>query len=194
MPRPRTTSLAGTSVVRRSSIACPALSQIPVTISTVLRSNSLCTCGVSPISAITAAASLLRSRVWASTSANSHSTPTVDRADPAKSIRLLSGADNTAGDPLTGVASIQCGLVGGRGAVGQLVALLRDVGEVVGLLVDHDRRLGACLQVLCGEGVGGRHQLGGAVLAHLQRGEVAAGGMPAVAGRLEMPSGGVEVA
>ena len=48
-------------------------------------------------------------------------------------------------------------------------------------------------QVLCGERVGGRHQLGGAVLPHLQRREVTAGGMAAVAGHLEMRSGGVEV-
>src|SRR6188472_349891 len=194
MPRSRTTRRAGSRVDRRSAIASPALSQIPVTTSTVLRSNSLCTRGFSPISAITAAASLLRSRVSASTSANSHSTPTVGRAEPAKSIRLLSGADNTARDPLPGVASSQGGLVRRRGAVGLLVALRWDVGEVVGLLVDDDRRLGPCLQVLRGEGVGGGHQLGGAVLAHLQRREVAAGGMLAVARRLEMPARGVEVA
>ena len=48
-------------------------------------------------------------------------------------------------------------------------------------------------QFLGGERVGGRHQLGGAVLAHLQRREVTAGGMPGVAGHLEMRSGGVEV-
>src|SRR4029078_13162479 len=177
MPRLRTISLAGTSVVRKSSIACPALSQIPVTISTVFRSNSLWTRGFSPISAITAAASLLRSRVSASTSANSHSTPTVGRAVPAKSILLLSGADNTARDQLPGVASSHGGLVWRRGALGLLVALRWDVGEVVGLLVDDDRRLGPRLQVLRGKGVGGGHQLGGAVLAHLQRREVAAGGM-----------------
>src|SRR6478735_2542245 len=194
MPRSRTTRRAGSRVDRRSAIASPALSQIPVTTSTVLRSNSLCTRGFSPISAITAAASLLRSRVSASTSANSHSTPTVGRAEPAKSIRLLSGTDNTARDPLPGVASSQCGLVRGRGAVGLLVALRRDVGEVVGLLVDDDRRLGPCQEVLRGECVGGGHQLGGAVLAHLQRREVAAGGMLTVAGHLEMRPCGVEVA
>src|SRR3954462_14208933 len=194
MPRSRTMRRAGSRLDRRSSIACPALSQIPVTTSTVLRSNSLCTRGFSPISAITAAASLLRSRVSASTSANSHSTPTVGRAEPAKSIRLLSGADDTARDPLPGVASGHGGLVWRRGAVRLLVALRRDVGEVVGLLVNDDRRLGPRLQVLRSEGVGGGHQLGGAVLAHLQRREVAAGGMPTVAGRLEMPAGGIEVA
>ena len=83
---------------------------------------------------------------------------------------------------------------GRRGAVDLLVALRRDVGEVVGLLVNDDRRLGAREQILGGEGVGGRHQLGGAVLAHLQRRQVAAGRMPAVAWHLEMPTGGVEVA
>src|SRR5688572_13117868 len=157
MPRPRTTSLAGTSVVRRSSIACPALSQIPVTISTVLRSNSLCTWGFSPISAITVAASLLRSRVSASTSANSHSTPTVGRGDPAKSMRLLTGADNTAGHALSGVAGSQGDSVGWRGAVDLLVALRRDVGEVVRLLVDDDRRFCTGEQLFGGETVRGRH-------------------------------------
>ena len=49
-------------------------------------------------------------------------------------------------------------------------------------------------QILRGERVGGRHQLRGAVLAHLQRRQVAAGGMAAVAGHLEMRAGGVEVA
>src|ERR1700754_3229562 len=136
---------------------------MPVTTSTVLRSNSLCTRGFSPISAITAAASLLRSRVSESTSANSHSTPTVGRADPAKSMCLLTGADNTARDPLSGVASGQGHLVRRRSAVDLLVALRRDVREVVGLLVDDDRRLRARLQILGGERVGRRHQLGGAV-------------------------------
>src|SRR3954469_2272312 len=194
MPRLRTTRRAGRRVDRRSSIAWPAFSQIPVTTSTVLRSNSLWTRGFSPSSAITAAASLPRSRGSGSTRANSHSTPTVGRGEPAKSIRLLSGTDNTARDPLPGVASSQGCLVRRRRAVGLLVALRRDVGEVVGLLVDDDRRLGPRLQVLCGEGVGGGHQLCGAVLTHLQRREIAAGGMPTVAGRLEMPAGGIEVA
>src|SRR5690349_15506215 len=193
MPRLWTTSLAGSSVVRRSSMACPAFSQMPVTTSTVLRSNSLCTRGFSPISAITAAASLLRSRVSASTSANSHSTPTVGRGDPAKSMRLLSGADNTARDPLSGVAGGQRGLVRRRSAVDLLVALRWDVGEVVGLLVDDDRRLRAGLQVLRGERVGGGDQLRGAVFAHLKRGQVAAGRMAAVPRGLEMRSRGLEV-
>src|SRR6476469_6552217 len=164
MPRSRTTRRAGSSVDRRSSIASPAVSQMPVTTSTVLRSNSLCTRGFSPISAITAAASLLRSRVTASTRANSHSTPTVGFADPAKSIRLLAGTDDTAGDPLSGIASGERGLVGRRSAVDLLVALRRDVGEVVRLLVDDDRRLGSREQVVGGERVCGGDQLRGAVL------------------------------
>ena len=49
-------------------------------------------------------------------------------------------------------------------------------------------------QVLGGERVGRRHQHRGAVLADLQRGQVAAGGVAAVAGHLEMRTGGVEVA
>ena len=146
----------------RSDRPSPAalFSQMPVTISTVLRSNSLCTCGFSPSSAITAAASLLRSRVSASTSANSHSTPTVGRCEPAKSMCPASPAagDDTARDPLAGVAGGHGGLVRRRGAVDLLVALRRDVGEVVGLLVDDDRGLRAGQQVFRGERVGGRHQ------------------------------------
>src|SRR4051794_2605759 len=164
MPRSRTILRAGASVARRSSIASAELSQIPVTISTVLRSNSLWTCGLSPISAITAAASLLSSRVSGSTSANSHSTPMVGRADPLKSIRWgrgptvdSLGGNDTARHPLTGVAGGHRRLVGAGGAVDLLVALRRDVGEVVGLLVDDDGRLGAGLQIGCGEGVGGGH-------------------------------------
>src|SRR5580704_8037374 len=84
---------------------------MPVTISTVLRSNSLCTRGFSPISANTAVASLLRSRVWASTRANSHSTPSVGRGEDAKFTLIavpLSGdeltrTDHTARHPLAGV-------------------------------------------------------------------------------------------
>src|SRR5262245_51112271 len=167
MPRLCTIWRTGASVDRRSSMASPVLWHMPVTISTVLRSNSLCTCGFSPISAITVAASLDRSRVSASTSANSHSTPTVGRADPAKSIRLLTGADNTAGHALSGVAGCHGGLVWRRRAVGLLVALGRNVGEVVRLLVDDDRGLGAAEQICGGERVGRRHEHRGAVLAHL---------------------------
>ena len=61
IPRSRTTSRVEVRVDRRSSIAEATVSQMPVTISMVLRSSSLCTCGLSPISAITAAASLDRS-------------------------------------------------------------------------------------------------------------------------------------
>src|SRR6476661_7314264 len=183
------------SVPRRSSIAAPALSQMPVTTSTVLRSNSLCTCGVSPISAITPAASLARSRVSGSTSANSHSTPTVGRCDRLKAMwsgrspagALRAGYD-TAGDPLAGVAGVHGGFVRTRGAVDLLVALGRDVGEVVGLLVDDERRLRAPEQVFRGERVGGGDQHRRAVLTHLQGGQVTAGGMAAVAGHLEMPT------
>src|SRR3954466_5111011 len=170
-------------------MACPALSQMPVTISTVLRSNSLCTRGFSPISAITVAASLLRSRVMASTSANSHSTPTVGRYEPAKSMRRLTGSDNTAGHAFSGVTGGQGGLVRRRvAAVHLLVALRRDVGEVVRLLVDDDRRLRAAEQILSRERVGRRHQLRGTVPTHLQRGQVTAGGVHGVAGFLKMPT------
>src|SRR6195952_6162421 len=142
MPRSRTILRAGASVARRSSIASAELSQIPVTTSTVLRSNSLCTCGLSPISAMTAAASLLSSRVSGSTSANSHSTPIVGRADPLKSMRCgrecdvvsLSGYD-PARHPLAGIAGGHRHLVGSGRAVDLLVALRWNVGEVVGLLV-----------------------------------------------------------
>src|SRR6185437_9576989 len=119
----------------------------------------------SPISAITAAASLLSSRVTGSTSANSHSTPMVGRGDPAKSIlaglvtavALLSGYD-TARHPLAGVTGGHRRLVGAGRAVDLLVALRRDVAEVVGLLVDDDGRLLACEQVRRGERIGGGDQ------------------------------------
>ena len=52
----------------------------------------------------------------------------------------------------------------------------------------------AAEQFLGGEGVGRRHQLRRAVLAHLQRRQVAAGGMAAVARHLEVAARGVEVA
>src|ERR1700712_4322103 len=113
---------------------------MPVTTSTVLRSNSLCTRGLSPISAITAAASLLSSRVTGSTRANSHSTPIVGSAEPLKSIRWgraptvsSLGRDDTARHPLAGVTGGHRHFVGSRGAVHLLIALRRDVGEVVGL-------------------------------------------------------------
>src|ERR1700682_1846627 len=168
MPRSLATLRAVSSVERRSAIASPVVSQMSLTISTVLRSNSLCTCGFSPISAITVAASLLRSRVSASTRANSHSTPTVGRGEPAKSIRRLAGTDNTARHTLAGVAGGQRGLVRRRGSVDLLVALRRDVGEVVRLLVDDDRRLGAGEQIRGGERVGSGYQHRRAVAAHLQ--------------------------
>src|SRR5699024_6648474 len=122
----------------RSSIACAVQSQTPLTISTVFRSNSLCTRGFSPTSAMTSAASLLRSRVCASTSANSHSTPTVGRGEPTKSILaadlpggLLAGTDHTARNPLAGVSGGHRGLIGAGCAVDLRVALRRDIGEVV---------------------------------------------------------------
>src|SRR5579884_1824066 len=165
MPRSRTILRAVRKVQRRSSIACPVQSQIPLTISTVLRSNSLCTLGFSPISAMTAVASLLRSRVCASTSANSHSTPTVGRGDRAKSMRAaallagkLAGTDDTARHPLAGVAGGHGHGIGTGCAVDLCVALRGDVGEVVGAGVNDDRRLGAGDQVLLGERVGGSHQ------------------------------------
>src|SRR5690349_630616 len=116
---------------------------MPVTISTVLRNSSLCTRGLfSPSSSMTSVATLLTSRVTASTSANSHSTPRVGRGEPAKSMWLLAGADNTAGHALSSVPGGQSGLIWRRVAVDLLVALRRDVGEVVRLLVDDDRGLG----------------------------------------------------
>src|SRR5947199_1148485 len=197
MPRSRTIRRAGRSVWRRSSIACAVQSQMPLTTSTVLRSNSLCTRGFSPISAMTAVASWLRSRVCASTSANYHSTPMVGRGDGAKSIRALArsaGTDDTARHPLTGVTGGHRHLVGARRSVGLVVAIRRDVGEVVGTRVDHDRGLLAGRQVFLGEGVRGGHQHPDAVLADLKRRQVAAGGLARVPGRLEMRAGGQEVA
>src|SRR5690349_23932460 len=132
MPRSRAIRRTGTRVSCRSVIASGTVSQMPVTTSTVLRSNSLCTCSVSPISAITAAASLLRSRVTGSTSANSHSTPTVGRGDPAKSMRLLFRGEDTAGYPAAGITGGQRLLVGAGGSIDLLVLLWRDVAEVVG--------------------------------------------------------------
>src|SRR5262245_27504274 len=175
MPRSRTILRAVDSVDRRSSIACGTESQMPVTISTVLRSNSLWTCGLfSPSSTITSAASLLRSRVSASTSANSHSTPRVGRGEAAKSMWLLAGADNTARHALSGIAGGQGFGVGRGRAVHLLVALRRNVGEVVRLLVDDDRGLGTGEQIRSGECIGRRHQLRAAVLTDLQRSQVAA--------------------
>src|ERR1700737_275970 len=172
MPWPRTISRAVRSVLRRSSMACGVVSQMPVTNSTVLRSNSLCTRGFSPISAMTVAASLLRSRVCASTRANSHSTPTVGRGDAAKSMRRrasgLLAVDFTAGNPLAGVAGSDRLLVGSRCATVDLgVLLIRDIGEVVHLLVDDDRGSLTGEQVVIGKCVGGGQHHGRAVVAHL---------------------------
>src|SRR6185312_15804235 len=193
MPCPRTIWRPGRSVARRSSIASAVVSHIPVTNSTVLRSNSLCTQGFSPISAITVAASLLRSRVSASTSANSHSTPTVGRGDAAKSIRrfasgLLAGND-TASHPLAGVAGGHRFRIRARGTVTLGVAV-GDVGEVVRLVVDDDRGARPRQQLLGGECFGGGDQLRGTVGSHLKRREIAARGLNRVAGRLEVRTGG----
>src|SRR6476659_6496953 len=152
MPRSRTIGRTVASVARRSSIASGTESHMPVTISTVLRNSSLCTRGLfSPSSSMTSAATLLTSRVSASTIANSHSTPRVGRGEPAKSMWLLAGADDTARHALSGIAGVHCGLVRRWVAVDLLVALRRDVGEVVRLLVDDDRGPGATRQVLRGE-------------------------------------------
>src|SRR6202011_3194052 len=192
MPWPRTISRAVRSVLRRSSMACGVVSQMPVTNSTVLRSNSLCTRGFSPISAMTVAASLLRSRVCASTRANSHSTPTVGRGDAAKSMRRrasgLLAVDFTAGNPLAGVAGSDRLLVGSRCATIDLgVLLIRDIGEVVHLLVDDDRGSLTGEQVVVGKCVGGGQHHGRAVVAHLQRGQITTGGvLIGMAGPLEM--------
>src|ERR1700761_4334445 len=192
MPRSRTTRRAGPRVVRRSSIASAVDSQMPLTTSTVLRSNSLWTRGFSPISAITAVASLLRSRLIASTRANSHSTPMVGRDERAKSIcvfvrvtveldgslaGILAGINDTAGHSLAGVTGVHRRLVGNGSPVDAAVALLRDIAEVIRAGVNDDRGLVAAEQVLHGEGVRRRHQSPGAVLAHLQRSQVAAGGL-----------------
>src|ERR1700739_1097244 len=197
MPRSRTIRRAGVSVSRKSSIACLVQSHTPLTTSTVLRSNSLCTRGFSPISAMTAVASLLRSRVCASTSANSHSTPMVGRGEGAKSMRalaLLRGTDDTARHPLAGVTGAHRRLVGSRCSVGLGVAIPRDVGEVVGVGVNDDCGLLAGQQVVHGEGIGGGDQRPAAVLANFQRGQVTAGGLDSVPGRLEVSAGGQKVA
>src|ERR1700686_3073697 len=194
---PRTISQALTSVERRSSIASGVVSQTPVTNSTVLRSNSLCTRGFSPISAMTVAASLLRSRVSESTSANSHSTPTVGRGDVAKSIRrlasgLLAGND-TARHPLAGIAGGHRLRVRTLGTVALGVAV-RDVGEIVRIGVDHDRGARPCEELRGGERVGGGDQLRRPVGPDLERAEVAARRMGGVTGPLEVSPGGQEVA
>src|SRR5690349_20375406 len=196
MPRPRTMGRAVFSVARRSSIASGTDSQTPVTISTVLRSNSLCTRGLlSPSSSMTSEATLLTSRVSWSTSANSHSTPRVGLGEPTKSMwpGWLAGADDTARHALSGIAGGHGLGVRRRRAVHQLIALRRNVGEVVRLLVDEDRGLAAREQIIGGERVGRRHQLRGAVLADLQRGQVATGGVGRVARLLEMRAGREEV-
>src|SRR6201987_3279181 len=144
---------------------------MPRTPSTVLRSNSLFTRGFSPISAMTAGASLLRSRVCASTSANSHSTPMVGRGEGPKSIRvlaLLAGTDDTARLPLAGVTGAYRHRVGARCSVGLGVAIPRDVLEVVGAGVNDDGGLLAGQQVVHGEGVGGGDQHPDTVLADFQ--------------------------
>src|SRR5271166_7108699 len=201
MPRSRTIWHAGVRVSRRSSMACAVHSQTPLTTSTVLRSNSLCTRGFSPISAITAVASLLRSRVCASTSANSHSTPTVGPGEPAKSIWALAllvgplaGTNDTARHPLAGVTGGHRGLVGARCPIDLGVAIRRDISEVVGSGVNHDRGPLAGQQVLLGERVRRRHQQGAAVLTDLQRGQVTAHGLAGVPRSLVMPTGRQEVA
>src|ERR1700730_8473123 len=201
MPRSRTIRRAGRKVSRRSSIACAVQSQMPLTTSTVLRSNSLYTRGFSPISAMTAVASLLKSRVSASTSANSHSTPIVGRGERAKSmwaLALLTGqlatTDDTARHSLAGVTGAHRHLVRTRRSVGLVVALRRDVGEVVGTGVVDDRGLLAGQQVVRGEGVGGGHQRSDAVFADLQRGQVTACRMGSVSGHLKVIAGGQKVA
>src|SRR5258708_7724963 len=167
---------------------------MPVTISTVLRNSSLCTRGLfSPSSSITSVATLLTSRVSESTSATSHSPPRVGRGEPAKSMWLLAGADNTARHALSGISGGHGGFVRRRVAVDLLVALRRDVGEVVRLLVNDDRSLRTPEQILGGERVGRRHQLRGAVRANLQRRQVAACGMCRMACLLEMRTRGIEV-
>src|SRR3984885_14659771 len=201
MPRSRTIRRAGVSVSRKSSIAWPVQSHMPLTTSTVLRSNSLCTRGFSPISAMTAVASLLRSRVCESTSANSHSTPIVGRGEPSKSIWALAlpvgplaGTNDTAPPPLASVTGGHRRLVGAWCSVCLGVAIPRDVAEIVGSRVDHDRGPLAGQQLVLGERVGRRHQQRCAVLADFQRGQVAARGLALMPRRLEMPSGGKEVA
>src|ERR1700749_4057348 len=200
MPRASTIRRAGPSVARRSSIASGADRQMPLTTSTVLRSNSLCTRGFSPISAMTAVASLLRSRVCWSTSANSHSTPMVGRGERAKSIRasalskaLLAGTDDTARHPLAGVTGAHRHLVGPRRSVALVVALRRDVGEIVRAGMNDDRGLLAAEQIIHGEGVRGGHQRRRTVPAHLKRGEVTTGGLGGRPGHLEVPARGQEI-
>src|SRR5690625_5160119 len=161
MPRSCTMGRAVASVWRRSSIASPVSSQMPVTNSTVLRNSSWCTRGFSPSSDSTALASLLRSRVAASTRANSHSTPRVGRAQWANSIRAcaleeavlsvrLSGADDTTRNPFAGVSGGQRGLVRAGSAMDLCGAVRREVGEVVVVGVDDDGGLLAGQQLILG--------------------------------------------
>src|SRR5271170_2136767 len=196
MPRSRTIRRAGVSVSRKSSIACPVQSHTPLTTSTVLRSNSLCTRGFSPISANTAVASLLSSRVCESTSANSHSTPSVGRGEVAKFTVIavpLSGdeltrADHTARHPLAGVTGHHRRLVGPRCPVDLVVAIRRDVAEIVGAGVNDDRSARACQQVSLGEPVGGGLEQRPTILTDLQRGQISASVL--VTRRHEVPAGG----
>src|SRR5437588_2888527 len=201
MPRARTIWRAVARVSRRSSMACALQSQTPLTSSTVLRSNSLCTRGFSPISAMTAVASLVRSRVCASTSANSHSTPTVGRGEPAKSIWAralftdeLAGTNDTTRHSLAGVTSGNRGLVGPGCPVALGVAVRRDIGEIVRTSVNEDRRPLPTEQVVLGERVGGGHQQRRTVLTDLQRGQVTALLAAGIPGRPIMPTGGQEIA
>ena len=103
-------------------------------------------------------------------------------------------ADDTARHALSGIAGCQGGLVWRWVAVDLLVALRRDVGEVVRLLVNDDGGLGLARQVLLGKRVSRRHQQSRAVLANLQRRQVTAGGVAAVSGHLQMSTGRIEVA
>ena len=153
------------SVLRRTSIACAVLSQTPLTTSTVFHSNSLCTQGFSPISAITESSFVAQ---VAGLRIDQRELP-LDAdgwpGEPAKSIwatcpagRALAGTNDTARHPLAGVTGGHRGLVGARRPIGLVVAIRRDVAEVVGSGVNDDRSPRTGKQLVFGERIGRRHQ------------------------------------
>src|SRR5208283_4383003 len=105
-------------------------------------------------------------------------------------LALLPGTDDTARHPLAGVTGAHRHLVGTRCSVDLVVALRRDVPEVVGTGVNDDCGLLAGEQVVHGEGVRGCHQHPDTVFADFQRGQVTTGGLGGVPGRLEVAAGG----
>ena len=121
--------------------------------------------------------------------------PGRDTAYPVPMTRCLPGADDTASHPLAGVAGGQGGGIRRWGTVGLLVAIGRNVGEVIGTGVNDHRRARVCHQLFAGERTGGGDQHRRTVRPHLQRGQVAGmAWMVRGSAALEVPTGRKEVA